>query len=138
VGLLFVGLESAEKRFEVAEVGEDLMEDEAEVELVVWGGAAVADFTEDHAIGAVDANGGGRGDGRGAEEAHAVGGDVEHLSFEVDGFFAEDAEGKVVFKRDSVFFSAFHIGLIGEAEGSMSGIRWRGRIGRGGTYRFCE
>ena len=119
LGLVFVGLEGAEKRFEVAEVGEDLMEDEAEVELVVWGGAAVADFAEDHAIGAVDANGGGRGDGRGAEEAHAVDGDVEHLPFQVDGCFAEYAKGKVFFKRDSVFFSAFHIVLIGEGEGRI-------------------
>ena len=135
--MFFVGLEGKEEGFEVAEVGEDLMEDESEVILVVGCGGAMADFAEDHAIGPVDAEGGGEGDRRGAEEAHSVGGDVEHLAVEVASAIAEDAKGEVGFEGDSVFFSAFHEGHIGWVGRSLREISWYGRIGRGGTYRFC-
>ena len=135
--MFFVGLEGAEEGFEVAEVGEDLMEDESEVVLIVGRGGAVADFAEDHAIGSVDAEGGGGGDRCGAEEAHSVGGDVEHLALEVGGTIAEDAKGEIGFEGDSVFFSSFHEGHIGWVGRSIREMSWYGRIGRGGTYRFC-
>jgi hypothetical protein len=92
------------------------MEKDTEVELVPWCGGTIADFAEDHAVRAVDANGAGRGHRTWAQKTHAVGRDVEHLPFDVDRRVAEDAKRESGCKRDSVFFSAFHEGLIGSEQ----------------------
>jgi hypothetical protein len=108
-------LQGGEERFEVAEVGQNLPEEDAEVKLTVGVWFGIADFAEDHFVLAVDADG---GTGRyvdGAEKAQAIGGHVNHQAWDFVGakvggrVIAQNLNGQIAFKLYATVFPPFHI-----------------------------